>query len=338
VSEGADPIEAARRVAEDVLFPAALDVDRADILPPTHLAAIADAGLFGAFVPAELGGPGLEANLDRVVEELASGCLATTFVWIQHFGLLGSMLGHAGDELGARWLGPAVRGEVKGGIALGGSQPGPPQLRAASADGGWVLNGTSRWVTGWEIVDLFQVTARTGDDDEMLLTALLDAADQPGLTVTRQHLAAVDASRTVRLDFDDVPVAAERVVAHAPFDPAGNLWPPGLRLNGALAIGVAARCCRLIGPSGLDDELAAARAALYEGPDDLDAIYVARAGACELALRAAGALAVHTGSGSILAHEQAPRLVREALFLLVFGSRPGIRTALLDRLGVTATA
>jgi alkylation response protein AidB-like acyl-CoA dehydrogenase len=331
--EVGDPVEAARRIADDVLFPAALEVDGADILPPTHLAAIADAGLYGAFVPRELGGPGLQAELNGVVEELAGGSLATAFVWIQHFGLLGSLLGHAGDELGARWLAPAVRGEVKGGIALGGSQPGPPQLCATPADdGGWRLNGTSRWVTGWGIIDLLQVAARAGEQDEMLVTLIIDAADQPGLTVTRQHLAAVDASRTVRLDFDDV--AAEHLVSQAPFDPAGNLWPQGLRANGALAIGLAARCCRLIGPSALDDEVAAARSALYDGPDDLDAIYAARAGACELALRAAGALAVHTGSGSILANEHAPRLLREALFLLVFGSRPGIRAALLKRFGV----
>jgi hypothetical protein len=38
---------------------------------------------------------------------------------------------------------------------------------------------------------------------------------------------------------------------------------------------------------------------------------------------------VTTGSRAVLAGEHAQRLVREATFLLVFGSRPAIRSALL---------
>jgi hypothetical protein len=49
-------------------------------------------------------------------------------------------------------------------------------------------------------------------------------------------------------------------------------------------------------------------------------------------LGAAAALTVHHGSRAVLMDGHAQRLVREAAFLLVFGSRPGIRTALLDSL------
>ena len=51
----------------------------------------------------------------------------------------------------------------------------------------------------------------------------------------------------------------------------------------------------------------------------------ARAAACELALRATAALVVSQGSTAVLADQDAQRLAREALFLLVFGSRPPIR-------------
>ena len=54
----------------------------------------------------------------------------------------------------------------------------------------------------------------------------------------------------------------------------------------------------------------------------------ARAAACELALRATAALLVSQGSTAILADQDAQRLAREALFLLVFGSRPPIKQAL----------
>ncbi|MCU1604019.1 MAG: uncharacterized protein JWP46_484, partial [Modestobacter sp.] len=59
----------------------------------------------------------------------------------------------------------------------------------------------------------------------------------------------------------------------------------------------------------------------------------ARAAASALAHRATGLLVVVTGSRAVLAGAHAERLAREALFLLVFGSRPAIRQALVAELG-----
>jgi hypothetical protein len=64
---------------------------------------------------------------------------------------------------------------------------------------------------------------------------------------------------------------------------------------------------------------------------------LARAGACELAVRAAHALAVQRGSSSVLEGDVAERTAREAALLLTFGSRPAIRRALLQRFGVATT-
>jgi hypothetical protein len=49
-------------------------------------------------------------------------------------------------------------------------------------------------------------------------------------------------------------------------------------------------------------------------------------------MRAAAALTVASGSRAILGGQHAQRLAREAAFLLVFGSRPPIRAALLSLL------
>jgi hypothetical protein len=64
----------------------------------------------------------------------------------------------------------------------------------------------------------------------------------------------------------------------------------------------------------------------------------ARAAASAFALQAAGLLTAATGARAVLHDEHAQRLVREATFLLVFGSRPTIKTALLDRLTAAALA
>jgi len=102
-------------------------------------------------------------------------------------------------------------------------------------------------------------------------------------------------------------------------------------MHAAFALGVAGRCCRLLGTTPLTDELEAVRTEL----DRLDpkTIEAARGRAGVLALRAAAALGTATGSRSLLreAHEQ--RLVREAAFCLIYALRPGSRDAVLRELG-----
>ena len=329
----------ARELADQVLFPDAMRVDRLDVLPVTHLDALAAAGLYGAPAPAGAGGLGLDVpEVGEVVEELAGGCLSAAFVLIQHFRLVMTLAADdARPALRNRWLASACQGRTRGGIALTGLIPGPPQLRAEPAGGGWRLDGTAPWVTGWGLIDLVQVVARGPGDT--VVTVIMDAAAQPGLAVTRQRLTAVDASVTVRLGFDGVVIPPDRFVDQVPFDPAVSVQPAGLRLNGSLALGLARRCCRMLGPGPLDDEVTACRerldAALGTGPGPMAD---ARAAASELALRAAAALAVRDGGHAVTVDSHAQRLAREAVFLLVFGSRPGIKNALLERLGAVAPA
>jgi alkylation response protein AidB-like acyl-CoA dehydrogenase len=306
----------------------AAEVDATGRLPARHLAGLAEAGLYGIFAPSVAGGLGLDyAQACSVVEELAAGCLASTFVWIQHFRLLGSLLDPATpDALRASLLPRVVRGEVRGGVVLAGLLPGPPRLTARPVPGGWRLDGQAPWATGWGHVSLIAVLARGPGDS--VVTLLVDAAGQPGLTAEQLRLAAADASATVRLTFTGLHVPGDRCTGQRPYDPVRD-QSEGLRLNGSLPLGVARRCCALIGPSPLDDELRQARDALDTAstgtmPD-------ARAGAAALAVRAAHALAVRSGSTSALAGAEAERLTREAAFLLVFGSRPAIKEALFSR-------
>jgi alkylation response protein AidB-like acyl-CoA dehydrogenase len=130
----------------------------------------------------------------------------------------------------------------------------------------------------------------------------------------------------VQLRFDGHPVPQDRVTGTLPLEQWPSRDAAALRANGSLALGLTARCCELIGPGPLDEQLARCRTALDTA--DPDAMPRARAAACELALRATAALIVTQGSGAILADHDAQRLAREALFLLVFGSRPPIREAL----------
>src|SRR5437763_17020788 len=76
-----DVVETAQRLADDVLFPAALETDRADVVPIESLDALAAAGLYGLASPAAFGG--YEADFETVCadwEDLSRGCLTTALV------------------------------------------------------------------------------------------------------------------------------------------------------------------------------------------------------------------------------------------------------------------
>jgi alkylation response protein AidB-like acyl-CoA dehydrogenase len=322
-----DAVETAQHLADDVLFPAALETDRADVLPIELLDAIAAAGLYGLASPVAVGGLGAGfETVCAVWEALASGCLTTAFVWGQHIGLVHSLTESSTPELQAAWLGPLTKGTIRAGLALGGALP-QPTLHASRAAGGWRLDGFSPFVSGWNRVDVLHTATRTENNEVVWL--IVDAAEGSAFAVERLRLVALNATATVRADFSGLIVPDDRVTAIHPF---GGATPPEvLRIHASLALGVTARCCRLLGPSRLDEELADCRRRL----DALDAETIAadRASAGALAVRAATALMTAAGSRSLLHTEHAQRLAREALFTAVYALRPASRDALLTALG-----
>ena len=171
-------VERARAIADDVLFPAAAATDAADLLPVSHLDLLAREGFYGIAGPTDAGGMDLDpATTSAVVESLASGCLTTTFVWLQHRNPVRAVAASDTPGLRDRWLAPLCRGERRAGIALAGNRPGPPILRATRTPRGDVLlDGEAPWVSGWGLVDVVLVTARI---DDTVVSTLVDARDAP---------------------------------------------------------------------------------------------------------------------------------------------------------------
>jgi alkylation response protein AidB-like acyl-CoA dehydrogenase len=299
-------------------------VDQAGTIPYELFDALAASGLYGTFAPTTVGGLELDlGQMCEVIETLAAANLSPTFVWMQHFRLLAALMDSTTPEDVRALLPRAVSGDLKGGVALGGLLPGPARLRATPSGEGWILNGDAPWVSGWGIVDVLFVTAR--GPNETVISCILDARDQPGVTATRHQLSALNATATVRLDFDGLLVSPDRFVNEQPYAPSRE-GPQGLRANGSLALGITRRCCALLGPSALDADLVASRREL-DGAD-AHTMAGARARANALAVRAAHLLSVERGSQASLAGDVAERTSREASLLLVFGSRPSIKSSL----------
>ena len=231
----------AARLAAEVLAPAAMSVEASQRVPAAHLDRLAAEGFYGMAGPRDAGGLDLAfTDACRVVEVLASGCLSTAFVWLQHHGAVRAVAAAPGP-LRAELLGPLCRGERRAGVALGGLLPGPPRLRARAVPGGYLLDGTSPWVTGWGLADTLYVAAR--DEHDTVIWAVLDVPGEGTISAEPLPLVAVMASATVELSFQGHPVPAGRVTGTLPY----RDWPrqdaAGLRLNGSLALGLIARCC-----------------------------------------------------------------------------------------------
>lgn len=312
------------RIADELLFADALDVDAHGEIPAGHFEALAAEGLYGIAGPADAGGLDLDPLRQRRVREvLAGGCLTTAFVWAQHHAVV-RCVRDAGAVVADAWLERLCSGRTRAGLALAGLRPGPPALRIERDGDRWTIAGCSPMVTGWGYLDVLLVAARLPSDE--IAFALVDTA-QGGLSAQPRRLAALDASRTVRLRFDGVVVASSAVVRTTSL-PAWAAEGESVRVNGALAVGVAERCARIAGSATLLAAVAERRRALDDAADG-DDLAQARADASLLAMRAASSLVAARGSAAVDVREHAQRLAREAIFLLAFGQRPAIKEALL---------
>jgi alkylation response protein AidB-like acyl-CoA dehydrogenase len=314
-----DLVAVAQRIADEVLFPAALGTDASDVVPRELLDTLASAGLYGVGTQTDF------RTVCAVQEALASGCLTTAFLWAQHLGLVHALASGPDTEARAKWLGPLAAGQIRAGLGLGGALP-RPTLHAQPRGQDWLLDGMSPFLSGWGRIDVVHVAARVPGDQVVWL--IVDAAEGPSLRTERLTLAALNATATVRATFSHLAVTADRVTGR---HPAGGGTPPEvLRLHAALALGVAARCCRLLGSTSMDGELDTLRTRLDQlGPGTAGA----RAAAGQFAVRAAAALMASEGSRSLLVASHAQRLLREAMFTLVYALRPESKAAVLAGLG-----
>ncbi|MET4166171.1 MULTISPECIES: acyl-CoA dehydrogenase family protein [Gordonia] len=334
---------AALRIADEVLFPAAGEVDRTGTVPEAHWQALADAGLYGMAAPVEAGGPGLEfGQITEILEVLTSGCLATAFTWIQHHGVVVALSRTTNADLRAEFLEATVAGRLRAGVAYAGVVPTPPRMSATATADGWLLTGHAPFVSGWGDLDLLQISARDAGTDDVVsaivrMSDLLDGSSARAVQATPVDLSAAAGTKTVSLHVDGLIVPVDRVVTRVGLAEFFTNQNVGVRLNGTLPFGLLRRCTALLDVSGHDREARAlreradvVRTALDAGMADATALLAARADAARLALDAAAALVSADGGRALVRGSHSERLFREAAFILVAASRPELKNALLQ--------
>ncbi|MGI8758879.1 MAG: acyl-CoA dehydrogenase family protein [Acidimicrobiales bacterium] len=176
-------LEALQRVIDEVVAPAAADVDRTGAFPRPGIDALGGAGLLGLVSAREVGGSGEgHRAATLVIEALSRHCASTAMVLMMHYCATAAVEAHGPRE---------IREQVADGsylLALALSETGSrshfwvPVSSATPIDGSVRLDARKSWVTAAGQADGYVWSSRPVAEDGMS-TLWLVPAGTPGLSV-----------------------------------------------------------------------------------------------------------------------------------------------------------
>jgi glutaryl-CoA dehydrogenase len=198
--------DAVRRFVEREVLPA-IEHHFASETFPTELAPMmAELGIFGA----NLKGYGC-AGLDNIaygliMQELEAGDSGLrSFASVQSALAMYAIYSSGSEQQKNRYLPEMAKGKLIGCFGLTepdhGSDPAGMETRARKDGGGWVLNGTKRWITNGSIADLAIVWAKVDEG----ITGFIVQKGTPGFSTNDIHgKFSMRASITSELVLQDV--------------------------------------------------------------------------------------------------------------------------------------
>lgn len=206
--------------------------DRAGAIPEELLERIAAAGLWAPFLPAELGGAGVDmVTLGEIHEEVGRGCSSVRSLLTVHTMVSWALRRFGTDDQVQRWAPELACGRTLGAFCL--SEPGAGSdtsgitTTAVPHKGGWLLNGVKKWITNGQRADLFLVFAK----GPASTIALLVPGNAPGVLVHPiDDMLGTRASMVAEIAFSDVVLGPDALLG-----PGG--FAAGMVLTGTLDLG-----------------------------------------------------------------------------------------------------
>lgn len=193
--------------------------DREERLPPALLARLGRDGYFGAMLPPEYGGRGLDPIAYGLLhEEVGRGCSSTRSVITVQDMVCQALLRWGRADQKQAFLPRLASGELQAAFALTeprvGSDAKSVETTATPDGDGFVLNGRKRWTTCGAVADLILVLARA----EGGLSAFLVDRSTPGVATTPiTGLLGCRASMLADVAFDGCRVPGDRLIGRIGF-------------------------------------------------------------------------------------------------------------------------
>ena len=214
-------------VRRDVL-PNASRFEHADEYPDEWVEQMRRFGLFGARIPIEYDGLGLDAHTyARLMEELSYGWMSLAGVLNTHTIAANLIVLHGTDEQRHRWLPAMVEAAPRAAFSLSepdaGSDTKALRCRAEWDGDRYVINGTKMWVTNGERAGVVALAARTPEGITCFLVEKEPGTSFEGISVSRRiDKLGYKGLETVEMSYVDHAVPVEALPGgRKPYCPVG---------------------------------------------------------------------------------------------------------------------
>jgi butyryl-CoA dehydrogenase len=200
-----------RRFADEVLAPAAAEIDEDAVFVTRHLKPMAELGLFGINLPEHWGGIALRPEvMFEAVASIAGACGSTASMLTAHFLATDAILIGGNDAIRARYLPGAARGDLLGAFGLteptAGSNPVDMITRADRITEGYRLQGVKHFISNGGEADFIVVFAKTDmGAGHRGISAFVVDRDMPGFASGRaERTMGLKGGHVFELSFDCV--------------------------------------------------------------------------------------------------------------------------------------
>ena len=247
----AQVLDTVRRFVAREVIPVASKYEHADEYPQPLVDRMRELGLFGATIPAEYGGLGLDyTTYAMIVEELCRGWMSLSGVLNTHLMFAYVLQMHGTADQKARYLPALARGEHRAALCLtephAGSDAQRIRTTAVRRGDHYVVNGSKMFITNARTATIYSLVAKTdpsADPPYKGISLFAAEKDAPGVTVGRQlDKLGYKGIETCEVSFEDFRVPAANLIGGAEGRGFGQVMS-GLevgRINiAARAVGVA---------------------------------------------------------------------------------------------------
>ena len=235
-----------RDFVERDVMPVASRMEHADEYPVDLVEKMKGLGLFGALIPEEYGGVGLDVTTYAlIIEEICRGWMSLTGILNSHLIMAHMVAANGTEEQKHRFLPLMASGEKRGGICItepnAGSDVQAIQTRATRDGDEYVVNGTKTLITNGRNGNTFALLVKTDPaaDPPRRGMSIFIAEKGPGFIVSRDIAKlGYKGLDTCELVFDNYRVPATNLLG-------GREGQGFYQIMSGLEIGrinVAARC------------------------------------------------------------------------------------------------
>jgi butyryl-CoA dehydrogenase len=213
-------VDLTRKIAREKITPAvAAHYDESEEFPWDIMKLLADAGLFGVYIPEEYGGLGGGVfELSLVTEELSRACGGISICYAATALGAYPILLFGNEEQKKKYLPDVAAGKKLAAFGLtesnAGSDASGIQTTAKKEGNGYVINGTKQWITNGGEAEVYTVITMTDRSKGARgATAFILDKGMDGFTFgKKEKKMGIRASATRELVFTDCKAGADRVL------------------------------------------------------------------------------------------------------------------------------